>query len=297
MNQPDAILNSGPILGSAERPRRSSARPPPRLTTAAQDKRNELRSQLLAAPIKGIEQEEIDAHFAGMPARYWEGVTESELTWGLATIHRFFQKLAEPDTPATSPVLAWRHFPARGFTKVMLCTWDRYGLLAKAAAAFSAARVNIIQADVYTRVDHVVLDVFRVCETEGQPITDASRFHQMLFLLEGALTNPPRFASLWACCRHKFFVHPDASQPTVTFDNYIPEYTTMRVEATDRLGLLYDILQALADCGLNIDQAVIDTDDGVARDTFHLTDLNHRPITHPPQLELIRTKVREAIVS
>lgn len=275
----------------------TSLRPSPRLTAAAQDKRDQLRSQLLAAPIRSIEPEEIDAHFAGMPARYWETVTESELTWGLATIHRFFQKLADPNTPATSPALAWRHFPARGFTKVMLCTWDRYGLLAKAAAAFSAARVNIMQADVYTRADQVVLDVFRVCETEGQPITDASRFHQMLFLLEGALSDPPRFASLWACCRHKFFPHPDASPPTVTFDNYIPEHTTMRVQASDRVGLLYDILQALADCGLNIDQAIINTDDGLAGDTFHLTDLNRRPITHASQLELIRTKVQEAITS
>ena len=282
----ETLITSGRVL-----------RPSPKLNSAAHDKRKALRDRLAAAPIEDIDIEEIEAHFAGMPARYWESVTESELTWGLATIHRFFQKLAEPDSPATSPVLAWRHFPARGFTKVTLCTWDRYGLLAKAAAAFSAARVNIIRADVYTRADHVALDVFRVCEAEGQPITDPSRFHQMLFLLEGTLSEPPRFASLWACCRHKFFAHPDASQPIITLDNESPEYTTMRVEASDRLGLLYDILQAVADCGLNVDQALINTDDGVARDTFHLTDLNHRPITHSPQIELIRTKVREAITS
>ena len=255
--------------------------------------RNQLRAELETPPA-GIAADELDAHFNGMPDRYWERLTESELIWGLNMIHCFLEKLAAPEGAVTTPVVGWRHFPARGFSKVMLCTWDRYGLLAKAAAAFSSVGVNIIQADVYTRADHVVLDVFRVCDAQRRPIRDRALFHQMLFLLEGALSDPPRFASMWAG-NHK--IPPDtALPPKVSFDNLsVPGYTVMTVEASDRLGLLHDILRALADCALDVAQALIDTSDQVARDIFHITDLNGSPIAHQSQIGFIRDRVLAAI--
>ncbi|MCI0352167.1 MAG: hypothetical protein L0Z53_22335, partial [Acidobacteriales bacterium] len=217
-------------------------------TTAPSDTRERLRTRLSGSAIAHIPPEEVTAHFDGMPERYWERVSESELVLGLNTIHRFFEKLAKSDGSGTSPVLAWRHFRAQGFTKVMLCTWDRYGLLAKAAAAFSAAGVNIIRADVYTRADQVALDVFDVCDPGGGAICDAKPLEQMLFLLEGALSEPPRFASLWACCRHKYLAQSNAREATLSLDNDASrECTVVRVEAADRLGLLYDIVMALTD--------------------------------------------------
>lgn len=39
----------------------------------------------------------------------------------------------------------------------MLCTWDRHSLAAKAAAALSAVGLKIVQADICTRADHIVL--------------------------------------------------------------------------------------------------------------------------------------------
>ena len=144
----------------------------------------------------------------------------------------------------------------------MLCTWDRHGLLAKVASAFSAVGINIIQADVYTRADSLVLDVFRVREMEPFHVRDAARLTEMVFILDGALSQSPSFASYWACTRHKFLALPAATPPYLCFDNEgSPDCTVLRVEAPDRLGLLADILQALADSGLNIAQALIDTDE------------------------------------
>jgi len=184
----------------------------------------------------------------------------------------------------------------QGFTKVMVCTWDRHGLLAKVASAFSAVRINILQADVYTRADSLVLDVFRVRELEPSHIRDASRLSEMVFILDGALRQSPSFASYWACTRHKFLALPSATPPFLSFDNgSSPDSTLLRLEAPDRLGLLADVLQALADSGLNIAHADIDTDEDLAHDVFHFTDMAGLKILDPVQLRFIRRRLLEAI--
>ena len=216
----------------------------------------------------GIGQDELDAHFNGMPARYWERVNYSELVWGLQAVHNFMNHLAANDWPATRPVVEWRHDPHRGFTKVLVCTWDRLGLLAKVAACFSAVRLNIVRAEAYTRTDDVVLDVFRVCDSEGQHVRDMGALEQMHFLLEGALGEAPRWTSLPDRNRPR----SETWHPSVQFDNETSsEYTVLKIEAADRLGLLRDILQALTDSGINVLQACVDTMDGVANDAFFIT--------------------------
>ena len=244
-----------------------------------------------------IDPEEVDAHFNGMPLRYWERTSQQEVIWGLETIHRFFQLVAQPTSPAISPVLDGKPSSDRRSTRVMLCTWDRHGLLAKAAAAFSSVGINVLQADVFTRADGVVLDIFRVCEVDQTPVRDPARLQKMLFLLEGALCDPPRFASFWACSGHKLVAHGDIPPPAITFDNTTaPEHTILRVEAADRLGLLSDILGGLADCGLNIDQALIDTEDDLVQDVFYIRDQHGAKILDKARLALIGKLLNDAVM-
>ena len=89
-----------------------------------------------------VSQDEVDAHFVGMPPRYWDRVTEDELVWGLQTVHRFFSRLAI--TPASDGVVVMdaRHFPQQGCTKVLVSTWDRMGLLTRIAGYLSALRLT-----------------------------------------------------------------------------------------------------------------------------------------------------------
>src|SRR5204863_6309648 len=121
--------------------------------------------------------------------------------------------------PATAPFVSWRQSHETDLARVMLCTWDRHGLVAKAAAAFSAVRLNILQADVFTRADNVVLDEFVVADARRRSAMNETRLQEMAFLLEGALSEPPRFVSVWACSRHKFLAAPSPVAPRITFDN------------------------------------------------------------------------------
>src|SRR6185436_18583167 len=103
---------------------------------------------------------------------------------------------------------------------LMLCTWDRQGLLAKAAASFSAVKLDIVEADVFTRADNIVLDIFTVVNADSRGLASQTQLQEMTFLLEGALSEPPRFASIWACSRHKYMAHQGRSTPQITCDNF-----------------------------------------------------------------------------
>src|SRR5437867_389257 len=233
----------------------------PALELPWQERRDQFRARFEQQPPAGMDCDEVDAHFGAMPAHYWQRVNWDDLTWGLKTIHGFLSLVAAPNAPATTPFMDWRHVGQSGQTRIMLCTWDRHGLLAKAAGVFSAVHLNILEADVFTRADNVVLDVFRVADSERRGVeASPARLSEMSFLLEGALSQPPRFASVWACLRHKYLAAPAPFAHSISLDNDCSSGSTvLRVQAADRLGLLYDILQAIADNRLNITQARIET--------------------------------------
>src|SRR5258706_4350010 len=90
-----------------------------------------------------LTEEELEAHLAHMPARYWMHVNEADVLWHLESLHSFFSNLKQKDAPAVAPVVRWRHFPGGGYTEVVVCTWDRLGLCAKVAGSFAAVGIGI----------------------------------------------------------------------------------------------------------------------------------------------------------
>jgi [protein-PII] uridylyltransferase len=260
-----------------------------------QQRREQLRRDLAQKPIEEISSEELEAHFEGMPPRYWEGVSEAELIWGLQCVHRFLHGVVASPSADTPVVTNWRYFPAEGYTKVLVCTWDRLGLLAKVAGYISALQLNIVRAEVYTRADNLVLDVFWLCNAERQHVSDPERLQQLAFLLEGGLSEPPRFASTWACESHKFAPRSKQTTPAVVFNNEdSAEHTIMTVEASERPGLLHDMLQALSQRNLNISEALIDTVDDAAHDVFFVTDARKRKVLDEKELRAVERAIVEA---
>ena len=261
-----------------------------------QERREWFRKRIEARLPATINPEEVDSHFSAMAPYYWDSVTETDLLWGLETIHGFLRVIASPHLAATTPFVSWRQFQQAHCTRVMLCTWDRPGLLAKAAAAFSAVKLNVLQADIFTRSDNIVLDQFSITDGTGQNTVNEARMQEMAFLLEGALSDPPRFASVWACSRHKYLTAPGRVAPRIGCDNVTSTSSTIvHVEATDRLGLLYDILQAISDQGLNIRQARVCTENHIARDTFHITDVQGNKLNGNGQLGSLLGALKSAL--
>jgi [protein-PII] uridylyltransferase len=232
-----------------------------------------------------------------MPAGYWDRLTDEELHWHLKAIHAFFVKQAGTITEEIPIAVDWRHSPEEGCTRFVFCTWDQRRLLERITAAFNALRVSILAADVYTRTDNLVLDVFEAAEPGGGPLRDADRLNSLPFLVEGALSDPPRFAAVWATEFHKFAPGPPESEVRLGFDNRRSGDTLLRVEAPDRLGLLYDLLHVMSEHDLRVSQAIIETNEGLARDVFHFTDAGGAKVTNEAQLARLKAALIAALTS
>ncbi len=250
----------------------------------------------------GLRSEELELHFVGMPLRYWPRVDAATLRWHLDIIHEFIDGLARSDAMLAPPVVRWRHLPDRGFSEVVVCTWDRLGLLAKFAGSFAAVGLNIVRADIYTRADNVVLDIFQICDEQIRHVQDVSRLKQMEHLLTVALSpNGNGDLALRTWLQHAS--EPSAAAPSrstagsvVVMDNErSDDYTMLEIQAPDRVGLLHDVLETVSAGDVDIAHAIIVTEEGEAADVFFLTGTDGKKICDTKRLEQIREAVLAAL--
>ena len=240
----------------------------------------------------------LDAHKAHMPPRYWARVDGSSLRWHLNVLRAFFSRLNADGPNVTAPVVRWRHLPERGYTEVAVCTWDRIGLMARVAGAFAEVGINILHADVYTRADNVVIDLFHVSDGDTGGVCAEKRLLKMrrllatLFHPERELAVLGRIPTLPARVTPKSFSTSTVARWDLGMSE---EYAALEIEATDRVGLLYTIFHVLAACGLSVTQAVITTENNRAGDVFFVTDCNGKKITDNAVLDNIRDKLLAAL--
>ena len=258
--------------------------------------------ELMVVSDPGIRMEELELHFAGMPLRYWPRLEDATLRWHLDIIHEFIDGLTGSDVLLAPPVVRWRHVPERGFSEVVVCTWDRLGLLAKIAGAFAAFGLNIVRADIFTRADNVVLDVFQVCDKDLRDVQDISRLKQMEQLLRVAL-GPTSAGNVVLQTWMRYASESPAADaarsaraPVVALDNEQSEdYTVLEIQAPDRIGLLHDILEVISAGDVDIAHAIIVTEEGEAADVFFLTGTDGKKIRDAKRLEQIRDAVLTAV--
>jgi [protein-PII] uridylyltransferase len=237
------------------------------------------------------QQEELEAHFRGMPDRYWLRVDLTTVRWHLELVRAFYRRLDTEGAEALTPVVRWRHFPDRDLTEVAVCTWDRPGLLARVAQAFARAGISILHAQVFRRADNIMLELFQVADRQFAFVPRERLLEEMvktLRFLAAAEPEPPRPLAAVPI--------PSQRDAWVEFDVWSsPEYTVLMVEAVDRLGLLYVIFREINTAGLLVAQAVAMTGQDVAGDVFFLTDAAGRKVTDPAQLGALRQRLLQAL--
>lgn len=249
-----------------------------------------------------ILDDEVESHFSCMPERYWRRIDQETLLSHLETLHLFFEKLLETELIGTSPIVTWKHFPDRGYSEATVCSWDRHGLFSKIAGSFTAARVNILSADIYTRSDNLVLDIFHVCDLEHRSISSQTQMEKVQKILTSSLTETKEtpFVQLiqreYESMRHVPYQQEETFPTQVTFNNEdSKDYTILEIQTPDRLGLLYQVLKILSDCELNISLARINTEKGAAMDAFYLTNTEGKKILDANYLQSIQKQLVETI--
>src|SRR5207237_3794283 len=131
--------------------------------------------------------DEIDAHFEFMPDNYFRGSDLPEIIEHLKLFRVLLENLSRQGEHPLAPAFNVKALSQQGHTIVSFCTWERERLLARIAGSFSVVPINILSADVFPRGDHVVLGIFRVCDTKSRAVTNPQDFELVEQTLRRAL--------------------------------------------------------------------------------------------------------------
>jgi [protein-PII] uridylyltransferase len=244
--------------------------------------------------------EEITAHFNNLPARYFENQSASRIARDLTAVHQFIGQLVGEEEKALEPAVSWHDEPDRSYTSVLVCTWDRAGLFSKIAGCLTAAGLNILGAQIYTRNDEIILDRFLVTDIRTGLLAKADERAKFERHLKAALTTSAKIEKLFKGVKVPKPVYEslaeDRIETKIRFDTRTSEtHTLIEVEAEDRVGLLYFVSQALHEEGLNIAVAKITTEMGAAIDTFYVRDEHGLKVDSEPRLQSIAATLQTRI--
>jgi [protein-PII] uridylyltransferase len=173
--------------------------------------------------------------------------------------------------------------------KVTVCTKDRYGLFSKIAGSMFLNRLNILEAQIHTWANGVALDTFWV---EDSTKEIEQRLQQLERDLEEILSGKvalkdlfsKREESKWAQQK----VVPRVSTEVKINNEDSDFYTIVEIMGEDRLGILYEITQALTDHGCDIHFARISTLGNRIVDVFYVQDTWGEKIEETQKVEQLK---------
>lgn len=269
---------------------------------------NRPRQEIRAAVAKALPEgygEEIEAHFENMPDRYFGHRGATSVARHVKLFHRFFKLVKRDTLESVVPVVGWEARRGEGYTLLEVAGWNRHHLLAKVAGAIAARNLNILSADLFARSDDLVLDIFRICTPDFDPVParEIARIEKMLGAEFSIGEEEVDFESLIAAQAAPSILEPEPlgfqiPQRLYTFNDPKRDATILEIQAEDRIGLLYDIFTALGKQDAEVLHARISTQAGAAIDRFQLVG-THRgeQITDPGHLEAIETAVAECLAA
>ncbi|MFZ5863887.1 MAG: [protein-PII] uridylyltransferase [Nitrospirota bacterium] len=186
-------------------------------------------------------------------------------------------------------------------TELTVATFDSIipGLFSKLAGGLAALGFQILDAQVFTRRDGVVLDTFRFedPDSSGEPSPD--RVADLKRTLSAVVMGRQRVEDLFARGRRLPRTRrlPHGAEPTqVEIDNETSDaYTIIDVFANDVQGLLYVITRALFELGLSIHSSKISTRLDQIVDVFYVQDAGGGKILDAERVDRIKRALIQSI--
>jgi len=221
------------------------------------------------------------AFFARMP-----GWSEAQKT-GYATLHYDAYWLGSSTDKqvkhaemisGASPKSVVTSFETDAFTAITelsIYTPDHPRLLALITGACAAAGANIAGAQIFTTTDGMALDTILIQREFLEEEDERRRAERIAELIRKALRG-----ELWLkeavakAYKPQQRIKAFTVEPRVIIDNQSSNrFTVIEINGLDRIGLLYDLTEALYKLNLNIASAHVTTFGEKAVDVFYVTDL------------------------
>lgn len=174
------------------------------------------------------------------------------------------------------------------------------GFFHKLTGVLSAKRMEILNAQICTYSDGIIIDSFRVSDYDHDGVVPEFRTQEVADLLRKALRGGVDVETLF---RARMRFAPNIVQgpvsnlpPRVVIDNETSDRcTVIDVFAHDRPGLLYRIARTLFELDLSLVLAKISTHFDQVVDVFYVTDAKGRKIADSQRLRTIRDVLLQQI--
>ena len=247
----------------------------------AKQARVEASTRRLKEALKGWPPATIDNHVARLVTPYW-------LAFDGAAHMRHAELMRH--TSNGDVIVETEVDDARDITEVTVFAPDRPGLFAEIAGAIAVAGASIVDARIFTTLDGMALDAFRVQDENHAAFTDTRRLERLRDTIRRTLVGDLDLAGEIDRRRKGWRNGPHlAVLPRVLIDNRVStRHTLVEITARDRRGLLSDLAHAVAELELSIVTAHVATFGERAVDAFYLCESDGEKITSESGLDSLR---------
>jgi [protein-PII] uridylyltransferase len=241
--------------------------------------------------------ERVENHFKAMPARYFRFREPDNVATHIRAVSQFLKREAKSDG-GFECAIQWIDHPEAGYTELGVVALDRPQLLEKICCALASHQVNILSADLFTRDDGVVLDLFRICTVDFEPVSSRQTQLRVVDTLYEIGSEEEYDASRYLKRRKNFLKDPGGGGIQFPVRAYItnrihPTCTVVEIQALDRIGLLHDLFQAVNSLGLTTTHARICTEKGAAMDSLYIVDSDGNKVTDEDRCEKLRERIEK----
>jgi [protein-PII] uridylyltransferase len=235
---------------------------------------------------------QVETELKRFPIRYVYGTTVNRIAAHLDALRHL---------PNGGVTVQYAFNEQLGVTEYTVLTFNDVapGLFSKIAGVLAAKGLQILDAQIVTREDGVVVDTFQVTDPDYAGCPPAERRSSISTAIEAVLKGGESVESLVA--RHTRLPvarpFPATGQGTeVQVDNETSDrFTIIDVFADDRQGLLYVITRAIFRLGLSVHAARISTRLDQVADVFYVTNLEGTRPEDPARLASICDTIKEEI--
>ena len=242
--------------------------------------------------LPGVDHAWIEKQLHQFPQRYLYGTTALRMAVHLSAVRRLHQGEVVVESEFNEEL---------GTCEYTVIAHDDLtpGIFSKIAGVMAGSGLQILDAQILTRPDGIVIDTFQVTDPDysGPPPVERRRVvgERVAAVLKGweHVDDVIRRGARLKLTRSL----PKAREATeVRIDNETSDgFTIIDVFADDRQGLLYVITNAIFQLGLSVHAARISTRLDQVADVFYVTDQRGKKIEDHAQLERIRAGVEKAI--
>ncbi|MDB4354083.1 [protein-PII] uridylyltransferase [Akkermansiaceae bacterium] len=260
---------------------------------------DEIRSEVKAA-LKEKYHDIFEEHFKLMPRRYFRFRSKRSINKHIVALWQFIDRRQRRPNTSFECAVQWIERPKFGYTELIIAAQEGPLLLEKICCALAAHQMNILSADIYTRPDGIVLDLFRVC-TKDFKAEESKETQKAVVKTLYSIHEKEEYDAAAYLKKKVNYLKPETEQivqfPTrVWISNDLdPHFTVIELQALDRIGLLHDIFQTVNAHGLKTIHCRICTEKGAALDSIFISSKDDQKIESPEAIERLEEDLNNLV--